>query len=647
MSTKNPFLSLLLLLILFASQIHAQVRLPRLVSDSMVLQRDSKLKIWGWAAPGEKIRVAFKGKTYRTAADRDGKWAVSFPPLSAGGPYNMEIQGSNKIVLRDVLVGDVWLCAGQSNMVHYLDLHKDRYAREIVAANHPAIRQFLVPAAPALGGTRDDFENGSWKTATQGNIMRFTVVAYFFAKALHEKYNVPIGIINASVGGTPAEAWISEPGLAAFPDLISRIRQNEDTAYVNGLQRAQRAYGQEQGKILQQDKGMRSSPTWFDDSYVPSGWKRISIPGYWEDQGTTSLDGVVWYRREIEVPAAMAGKKARLEMGRIVDADNVYVNGVQVGSTGYQYPQRRYTIPEGLLKSGKNTIVVRVVNYGGKGGFVPDKPYYIATNSDTVDLTGYWNYKVGLVFDPARKGPQGFNAQNQPAALFNGMVAPLLNYAVKGFVWYQGESNIGRAEQYKRLLPALISDWRKQFTKADAPFLAVQLPDFLEVAYWPGESEWARMREAQAVAMNIDRAGMVVTLGLGEWNDIHPGNKKPIGDRLALAARHIAYGERNLVWSGPVLKNSRVEGDSIILEFDHTGSGLTTNDGNALCHFAIAGEDKKFVWADATIRGNTIVVRSTAVSKPEFVRYAWADSPDCANLYNKEGLPAAPFRTDE
>lgn len=634
-------------MILFTAPLAAQVRLPRLVSDSMVLQRDTKLTIWGWASPGEKVRVAFRGKNLRATADRDGKWAVTFPPAPAGGPFNMEIQGTNKIVLRDVLVGDVWLCAGQSNMVHYLELHKDRYAREVAEANYPAIRQFLVPPSPSLDGPRDTLANGSWKPATQRNIMPISVVGYFFAKALHEKYKVPIGIINASVGGTPAEAWISDQGLAEFPDMTSRIRQNQDTAYVNGFIRAQRAFGKEQGKVMQQDKGMRETPRWFDNDYKPSGWNRISVPGYWEDQGTTSLDGVVWYRREINVPGTMAGKKARLEVGRIVDADNVYINGTQVGSTGYQYPQRRYTIPEGVLKSGKNTIVVRIVNHFGKGGFVPDKPYYIATDSDTVDLTGYWDYKVGLVFDPARRGPQGFSAQNQPSALFNGMVAPYTNYAVKGFVWYQGESNIGRAEQYKKLLPALISDWRKQFQKADAPFLAVQLPNFLEVAYSPGDSEWAEMREAQAVAANIDNAGMAVTLDLGEWNDIHPGNKKPIGERLALAARHIAYGDRNVVWSGPVLKTSRVQGDSIVLEFSHTGSGLTTNDGNPLCHFAIAGEDKKFVWAEATIRGNTIVVRSNAVAKPKYVRYAWADNPACANLYNKEGLPAAPFRTDE
>jgi sialate O-acetylesterase len=373
----------------------------------------------------------------------------------------------------------------------------------------------------------------------------------------------------------------------------------------------------------------------------------INIPGYWEDQGIKDLDGVVWYRREIDVPASMTTVPAKVFLGRIVDADALYINGKQVGNTTYQYPQRRYALPAGTLKPGKNLFVIRITNNLGKGGFVPDKPYQLIAGKDTIDLKGYWQYKVGQVIIRQAGGFSGgeIAAQNQPAALYNSMIAPLINYAIKGFIWYQGESNTGRASEYAKLQPAMINDWRNKWNQLNAPFLYVQLPGFMEFNYSPSESQWAQFRESQLKSLSVPNTGMAVAIDLGEWNDIHPDRKKEVGDRLALAAEKIAYGE-NIVYSGPIYQSQQIEGNKITITFSNVGSGLITIDGEEPGEFAIAGADKKFVWAKAKIEDNKVIVWSDAVSNPMYVRYAWADNPVNPNLFNKEGLPASPFRTD-
>ncbi|HVY75878.1 MAG TPA: sialate O-acetylesterase [Puia sp.] len=622
----------------------AQVRLPRLIRDSMVLQRDAKVNIWGWASPGEKIAVKFNGRTYKTKTGAEGKWMLQLQPTKAGGPYTMEIAGKNKITLYDILVGDVWICSGQSNMVHQMKLHSVRYADEVANANYPEIRHFWIPTATNLEGPAADLPGGSWKSANPKDIGEFSAVAYFFAKALYEKYHVPIGLINASVGGTPIEAWTSEEGLKEFPAIEKTIEKNKDTAYTNSFGR------RNSGSIpaRPQDKGLTSAIPWYDPAYVPKEWRAINIPGYWEDQGVKDLNGSVWYRREIDVPASMTGKAAKVFLGRIVDADFLYINGKLVGNTTYMYPQRRYAVPADLLKPGKNLFVVRVINNSGKGGFVPDKPYCLIAGNDTVDLKGYWRYKVGEVFIPRSGfgGGSGFSAQNQPTSLYNAMLAPATNYAIKGFIWYQGESNTSHAAEYAKIQPAMIADWRRQWKQGDLPFLYVQLPGFGDYNYLPASSQWAELREAQLKSLAVPNTGMAVAIDLGEWNDIHPDRKKEVGDRLALAAEKIAYGEP-IVFSGPIYQSATIEVDKIIVSFTHTGGGLTTNDGEAPTEFAIAGTDKKFVWAEAKIVGDKVIVWNDEVKEPKYVRYAWADDPVNPNLYNKEGLPASPFRSDD
>jgi sialate O-acetylesterase len=634
----------------FALTAAAQVKLPRLVRDSMVLQRDARINIWGWAAKGEKVDVKFNGKSFKTTTAAEGKWAIVLPPMKAGGPYTMDITGSNKITLKDILIGDVWICSGQSNMVHQMELHSVRYADEIAQANYPEIRHFWIPTMTDLQGPRDDLSTGYWKSANPEDVRQFSAVAYFFAKMIYEKYHVPIGLINASVGGTPGEAWTSEEGLKDFPALTSTIQKNKDTAYINGLSRRAFTNNTNRPQRQPQDKGLTGVKTWYDISYVPpaGGWHTINIPGYWEDQGIRDLDGVVWYRKEIDVPASMTNMPAKVFLGRIVDADVLYINGKQVGNTTYQYPQRRYNVPADLLNAGKNIFVIKVTNMAGKGGFVPGKPYCLFTANDTIDLKGYWQYKVGEVYEPRGGfgGGGGINAQNQPTALYNAMVAPLINYTIKGFLWYQGEANTGRAEEYAKLQPAQIIDWRNKWKQTDAPFLYVQLPGFMEMNYRPSESQWAALRESQLKTLSVPNTGMAVAIDLGEWNDIHPDNKKDVGIRLALAAEKIAYGEKDIVYSGPLYQSAVIDSNKITISFNNTGSGLTTNDGEELNQFAIAGADKKFVWAKAKIEGDKVIVWNDDVVNPVYVRYAWADNPDGANLYNKEGLPASPFRTD-
>ncbi len=625
----------------------SQVRLPRLVRDSMILQRDTKINIWGWAAKGEKIRIGFNNKTYKINADQDGKWSLQLPPMKAGGPYNMEISASNKITLKDILIGDVWICSGQSNMVHQVKLHSVRYAADVANANYPEIRHFWIPTLTNLQHPEEDLPTGYWKCANPIDVLEFSAVAYFFARDIYEKYHVPIGLINASVGGTPIESWMSEESLKQFPAIFNTVQKNKDTAYINGLQRRGMTNPAANGPV-QQDKGLSGPLPWYDLAYIPKEWHPVNVPGYWEDQGVKDLDGVVWYRKEIDVPASMTGKPARVFLGRIVDADVLYINGKQVGNTTYMYPQRRYNVRADLLKTGKNILVVKVTNNAGKGGFVPDKPYCLFAGNDTIDLKGAWQYKVGMVFTPQRGfgGGGGINISNQPTASYNAMLAPLQSYSIKGFLWYQGESNTGRSDEYTKLQPVMVADWRKRWNEGDLPFLYVQLPNFMDYNYQPSESQWAEFRYAQLKCLSVPNSAMAVAIDLGEWNDLHPDRKKDVGDRLALAAMNLAYGEKN-VYSGPLYHSAIIDGNRIIISFDQVGSGLITNDGEELSEFAIAGADKKYVWAKAKIEGDKVIVWNSAVSSPMYVRYAWADNPVNPNLYNRDGLPASPFCTDK
>jgi sialate O-acetylesterase len=644
-----------LILLLLYEGVWANVKLPVLISDGMVLQRDTKINLWGWASPGEKITIRFNDKTFNAVTGRDGNWKAVLPPMKAGGPYTMEVKGKNSISLKDILVGDVWFCSGQSNMVLNMERVKEKYPQDIASADYPEIRNFFVPTASDVVSVHDDLPPGKWISASPENVLTFGAVTFFFARRIYNEYKIPIGIINSSVGGTPIEAWISEEGFKEFPQILTRIESFKDTAFINPILRsAAKRTGSAQaasGKAEVKDKGLTGPKPWFDPEYDPvqdpQGWHNFWLPGYLDDQGVRGLDGVIWFRKEINIPESMTGRPAKLFMGRIVDADEVYVNGILSGSISYQYPPRRYNLPAGLLKPGKNVIVVRVTNYSGKGGFVPDKPYWLVAGNDSIDLRGDWLYKVGQVFMPVDPGSlpntPALVMQNEPTGLYNTMVAPVINYRIKGILWYQGEANTFRPREYQQLLPALIADWRNKWQEGAIPFLYAQLPNFMEVQYLPSESNWAELRFAQLKSLSVPNTAMAVTIDAGEWNDIHPLEKKVVGERLALAARRLAYGDENIVYSGPIYRSVSKKGDRIIIEFDHTGSGLMVKGGGDLNYFAVAGADKKFVWADAIIENNHVMVWSDEIPDPVWVRYAWADNPESANLYNTDGLPASPF----
>jgi sialate O-acetylesterase len=629
---------LMLVFVAFQLNSNAQIKLPNLISNGMVLQRNQPVKIWGWSSPKEKIEVRFVNKKYKTTADEKGNWNLELAAHKEGGPYEMTLKGKNQILISDILYGDVWFCSGQSNMVHQVELHKVRYADEVDKANFPEIRHLTIPTLTDLNGEKNDLPVVNWKTCNPSNVLQFSAVAYFFAKQLYEKYHIPIGLINSSVGGTPIEAWISENGLKEFPKLQSTIQKNRDTNYLNSFKTSMNA----PKKMVQGDQGLINM--WYDISYIPKGWRNINIPGFWEDQGIKNLDGNVWYRKEIEVPTSMTNEEGMIFLGRIVDADAVYINGKFIGGKTYQYPQRRYVLEKGILHPGKNSIVIRVTNTFGKGGFVPDKPYCIKINNQTLDLKGEWQYKVGEVFESQKQNTSpSFSAQDQPNALFNAMVAPLTNFAIKGFIWYQGESNVSRSNEYEQLQIAQINDWRKKWNQENTPFLYVQLPGFQDMNYLPSESQMAELRNAQLKALSVKATGMAIAVDLGEWNDIHPDRKKEVGDRLALLANKIAYHENDMVSNGPIWDSYLTDANKITVSFSNSGTGLISNDGEDLRYFAIAGEDKKFVWAKAIIENNKVIIWNDAINHPKYVRYAWADNPDDANLYNKELLPASPF----
>jgi sialate O-acetylesterase len=635
----------LILMLLSTVAVFGEVRLPKLISDGMVLQRDEQVKIWGWAASNEKIALVFMDSTYSIMANENGEWHVTLQKMSAGGPYEMRLNASNKIVINDIFIGDVWVCSGQSNMELPMSRVSWVYPDEIANSENFAIRQFYVPRKYDFNNPLSDFETGSWKSASPESVHDFSAVAYFYAKELYEKYQIPIGLINASLGGSPAEAWMSEEALKEFPDHYEEAQRFKDSLLIKQIEEADtKRIGVWHAQLRQKDEGYQDPQNlWYSVDLNTLDWASMEVPGYWADGKLGPLNGVVWFRKKINIPSSMVGSPAKLILGSIVDADSVFVNEVFVGATSYRYPPRRYDLPPDLLTEGQNTIVVRVINSAGNGGFVPDKPYEIVVGKRTIDLRGDWQYRLGATMAPLAR--ETF-IRWKPLGLYNAMIAPILNYGIKGVIWYQGESNAGRAIEYRNLFPALIRDWRNNWKIGDFPFLFVQLASYMESKNQPSESHWALLREAQLKTLSVPNTGMAVTIDVGEWNDIHPVNKKDVGKRLALAAQKIAYGDETVVHSGPIYKSMKVDGTKIILTFTNVGSGLTAKGDVGLSCFAISGADSQFVWAQTKVEGNTVIVWSEDVANPVAVRYAWADNPQGANLFNIEGLPASPFRTD-
>nr|WP_288835745.1 sialate O-acetylesterase [uncultured Flavobacterium sp.] len=631
--------ALIVLLFIPSNMILSQIKLPKLISDGIVLQRNEKVKIWGWASSKEKIKLEFKSKVYFTEADQEGNWNIILPAEKAGGPYQMALKASNEIVIKDILFGDVWICSGQSNMELPMERLKENYGEVIKNAKNANIRHFLVPDKYNFQKEQADLDSGNWISASPETVLNFSGVAYFFAKNIYEKHQVPIGLINSALGGSPIEAWLSDAALAAFPEAYNEAQKFKNNDYIKEIETADKKRNEEWYQLLNaNDEGVKNN--WNLAGIDDGNWEQMSIPGFWNLQSIGNVNGAVWFRKEIQIPKSMVGKPAKLFMGCIVDQDFVYVNDELVGTTGYQYPPRRYTVKPTVLKEGKNVISIRVINNSGQGGFVLDKPYYLSVDKDTIDLKGLWKYKLGATMKPLRG--ETF-IRWKPEGLFNAMIAPLTNLKIKGVLWYQGESNSGNPKLYAKALPALIQDWRTKWGQGNFPFLFVQLPNYMETFSEPRESNWAALRQAQLETLSVPNTAMAVTIDLGEWNDIHPLNKEDVGKRLSLLARKLAYGERKLQASSPMPNTSVFEKDKAIISFKNSGGGLIVKKGTELKSFAISNDGKNFVWAKAKIIGNNVEVWNEKISNPTIVRYAWDNNPEDANLFSKEGLPATPF----
>ncbi len=625
---------------LLASLANADVRLPRLLSDGAVIQREKPITFWGWADEGEDVRVTFAQQERRTKT-KDGRWHVTFPAMKAGGPYELTVQGNNKVQVTDLWLGDLWIAAGQSNMelplrrVHY------RYPTVIAETQLPKIREFSVPVDYAFDKPREDYTQGEWKTATPENLAGFSAVGFFFARDLHQEYGVPIGILSIAVGGSPVEAWMSEAALKNYPDYIAAANKFKDDAVLQKTLAQDKANSDAwYAKANAEDAGLKSKPDWSNPASPTDDWKKFQVPGFVHEQNIEFTNGVIWFKKTFTLTEQQAQQKAQLWLGVIVDGDQAYLNGELVGQVGYQYPPRIYDVPESLLKAGKNEIRLRVTSYTGKPGFVKDKDYALKLADDNIDLRGDWFYKIGMHTGNMQPST---TMHYQPTTLFNAKLAPALPLNIKGAIWFQGESNVGRWQEYEDLFSGMIVDWRKHFNQGNFPFLFVQLANFLEPKSEPGESDWAQLREAQRKTLDVPKTAMAVAIDVGEWNDIHPLNKEAVGERLALAARKLAYGEKKLLALSPLAKSVKRKGNTLVVRFDHAGKSLKV-DGDVLQEIAIAGKDKVFVWAKAEIKGDQLIVWSDDIADPVWVRYAWADNPANANLYNSADLPASPFQ---
>ncbi len=641
------FLWSFILLLISINDLHAEVRLPQILGDHMVLQREQPVKIWGWADSGERVTVTFNGQSQRTRTGRDGRWMITLDPMEAGGPFRMEIKGENTVVFENILIGDVWICSGQSNMERSVANSNDA-EEEIAAADYPRIRLFEVPRNVQLKPV-EDIPSGEWNECSPEAVRNFSAVGYYFGRHLHRKAGIPIGLISTNWGGTNVETWTSREMAETDPELREALKELDGMNMGGIIEQRQK----ERKKLLESlgalESGMKDGKAiWAGEDVDLDDWGRMEVPGLWESNGLPGVDGVVWFRRTVELTAPQADGEVTLRLGAIDDSDRTWINGIEAGATGNAYDKERiYRVDPGVLGEGENTLVVRVEDTGGGGGFWSDpEVMQMTTTEGSIPLAGEWRYRVSaesfLVNAPVAVHPNSL-----PTLLYNGMIHPLIPFSVQGAIWYQGESNAGRAYRYRTLFPNLIRDWRNKWEDPDLGFYFVQLANFRAPKVQPGESDWAELREAQAMALDLPGTGMAVTIDIGEADDIHPRNKQDVGKRLALAALHDTYG-RDVVYSGPVFNTMEVVGTTAVVEFDPMDNELVVRDRYGYVKgFAIAGDDREFHWARGRLEGNRIYLESEHVDDPVAVRYGWADNPDDANLYNAEGLPASPFRTDD
>ncbi len=645
------------------AQLSADVRMPKIFSDSMVLQRETASPVWGWADDGEKVTVEFAGQKKEAVADENGKWMIKLDSLSADkNPRQITVRGRNTITFEDVVVGDVWICGGQSNMEYPIG----NYKPEI-----PHVRLFHM--TPHKGLTeKDDFVDGSWSACSPysvsnpQNIQCFSHVGFLFGKELQEKTGVPIGLIDNSRAGTIAEAWTRMEGMEGNPDYKSGIeKMAECRKGYNGLYAAGKAKEEKVWSEMfpkgDDSKGLKEG--WQRKDFDDSGWETVRFSDKYEESNPPSL-GPGWLRKKVVIPESWQGKDVVFSLGRIAQTYDLYIDGKLAASTGntvYGAWAMPYsgTIPAGIIKPGVAVIAVYALGHSWKANPVPDSKRMGVRGDlnpkNLISLEGEWKFKeesprteaeAAKFAEELKKSSNWGERRDLPSYLYNVLTAPLVPFAIRGVVWYQGESNVERSGQYRSLLSSLITGWRKAWGQGDFAFLIVQLPSYdTDPAPGPGcKGPWYELREAQLQTLELPKTAMAVTIDIGDPKQLHPNNKTEVAHRLALAALGSVYG-KDIVYSGPIYKSMKIAGNTVRLSFKHVGGGLMAKDGD-LMQFQIAGDDKKFVPAKAVIDVDTVLVSNESVKSPMAVRYAWANNPAGCNLYNKDGLPASPFRTD-
>ena len=641
----------------------AKVQLNPLFTDNMVLQQQSRVPVWGKSASGVNIVVttSWNGKSYDTQADSNGRWRVDVSTPKAGGPYKVTISDGDVTTLNNVLIGEVWLCSGQSNMEMSVRESQNFEQERIEADRYTNIRLLTVEKATSTEKC-DNFKavDGGWQVCSSATIADFSAAGYFFGRDIHKYRNVPVGLIDSSWGGTSIEVWTSAESLAQVPEYRDQIAmistlpatpEERQQRYVDDLAAWEKM-------LRERDKGyVDGIAEWAKCDFDDTAWRKMDMPGMVQEKGEKYFSGIMWLRKVVEIPAEWAGENLILNMGSVDDNDVTYFNGEMIGRTEGWMAPRRYTIPAANVKSGKAVIAVRLMDTGGLGGIGggAESLRLECEGKGTISLAGDWSYCESLNLRDVPAMPVNTSFWPMPTFLYNAMISPLLPYTIKGAIWYQGEANVDKAYLYSDLMKLMIQDWRKSWN-SDFSFYMVQLANYTPLQTTPGESTWAELRESQTEALSLDGTGMAVIIDIGEANDIHPKNKQEVGRRLALAARAKTYGEK-VEYMGPMYSGYQIEGNKIRINFEGTKGGLMAsnyaaiangekNSGEELKGFTIAGPDRQFHWAKARIEGNSVVVWSDEVPMPQAVRYAWADNP-IANLYNGIGLPASPFRTDK
>ncbi len=633
----------LLILLSYINSTFATVRVAKIFNNHMVLQRNASIKIWGWADASEKIILTFSDQKKSIKADKQGKWLVILDPLQAGGPFTLTIKGNNTIVINDVLVGEVWLCSGQSNMAWAVkDTHKAK--EEIPTANYAMIRHFKVKEE-MKGSPTSDLSEGEWTVCSPETVGNFTGVGYYFAKNLFKELNVPIGIINASWGGTYIEGWMSYDALHGLSDYkeMPQLTDAKLADWFLGVENLYKEYAKSLG-IADLSEYKTTDTNWKDENYDDRSWIKIPFPGNFDAKVLPRFDGTVWFRTEFDIPQGISLDGLTLKLGRIDDLDETFVNGKKIGATEGALKSRNYKIQAGDLKVGKNLLAIKITDYWEAGGFLDASETILLENGNGFKLplaSLPWKMNFSQVIRLWIRSPNV-----HPNLLFNGMINPIVPYTIKGALWYQGENNADFAYQYRTLLPALIKDWRSQWGIIDLPFYSVQLPNYqkFNTNSVNGGSKWAELREAFTKTLSVPNTGMAVILDLGDSTDIHPTNKLDVGNRLSFIALNKLYGKQ-VAFAAPEVDAIRFIEDKALITLK--GRNLMVKDKYGYIKgFEIAGEDQNFFLAQASILDSEIIVKSNNVKKPVAVRYAWSDNPD-ANLISLERLPVAPFRSDD